>query len=132
LVVDDEFSIRDITRQTLEAFGYRVITANDGAEALALYGKQAAQIAVVLTDMMMPIMDGATAIQRIRSINPSVRVIVASGLDRSEEVTRAGIRDFLPKPYTAQSLVCLVRAVIDRPASRAVNAGELAISGGGA
>ncbi|MES1166749.1 MAG: PAS domain S-box protein, partial [Pseudomonadota bacterium] len=54
LVVDDEFSIRDITQQTLEAFGYKVITASNGAEAVGIYARRAREIAVVVTDMMMP------------------------------------------------------------------------------
>ncbi|MBC8011719.1 MAG: PAS domain-containing protein [Burkholderiales bacterium] len=118
LVVDDEFSIRDITRQTLEAFGYRVITAGDGAEALAIYAKQPTQIALVLTDMMMPVLDGATFSQVIMRINPDVRVIAASGLEVNENIakaTRVGVHDFLRKPYTAGTLLQLMREVLDRP-----------------
>jgi PAS domain S-box-containing protein len=118
LVVDDESAIRDITRQTLEAFGYRVLTAGDGADAVALYAKQAQQIAVVLTDMMMPLMDGVATIQVLTRINPAVRIIAASGIEIPENVgkaTRAGVHDFLPKPCTAQALLQLVREVIDRP-----------------
>jgi CheY-like chemotaxis protein len=118
LVVDDEFSIRDITQQTLQAFGYRVITASDGAEAVALYAKQTQQIAVVLIDMMMPIMDGAATIQVLRRINPAIRIIVASGIDAGENIARtasAGVHDFLPKPYTAETLLKLFREVLDRP-----------------
>eukprot|EP01031_Cornospumella_fuschlensis_P019632 gene19632-24054_t len=58
LVVDDEESVRSITRRTLEAFGYNVMTACDGAEAVAIYAQHRASIKVVLTDMMMPVMDG--------------------------------------------------------------------------
>ena len=115
LVVDDEFAIREITQRTLEAFGYRVITANNGAEAIELYTKQTQQIAVILTDMMMPIMDGATAIPLLKRINPSAKIIVVSGLDVPKN-TRANVQDFLPKPYTAQTLLRLVRDVIDGPA----------------
>jgi len=115
LVVDDEFSIRDITKRTLEAFGYRVITANNGAEAVELYATQASQIAVVLTDMMMPVMDGAATIPLLKRINPSAKIIVVSGLETAKEV-RAAVSDFLPKPYSAKTLVQLVRDVLDRPA----------------
>lgn len=119
LVVDDEFSIRDITRQTLEAFGYRSITAGDGAEALAIYAQQPAQIALMLTDMMIPVLDGATFSQVIMRINPEVRVISASGLEVNENIakaTRVGVYDFLRKPYTAGILLHLMREVLDRPA----------------
>jgi signal transduction histidine kinase/CheY-like chemotaxis protein len=118
LVVDDEFSILNITQQTLEAFGYRVLTAFDGAEAVALYAQQPQDIALVVTDMMMPIMDGATTIQVLTRINPAVRIIAASGLDAAENVakaTSAGAKNFLAKPYTAQSLIQMIRDVIDRP-----------------
>jgi PAS domain S-box-containing protein len=120
LVVDDEPSIRDITKQTLEAFGYRVITAGDGAEAVELYAKQAQQVAVVLIDGMMPVMDGPTAIQALTRINPAVRVISASGLGVAEEVVKATgrvVKDTLPKPYAAETLLRRIREVLDRPAS---------------
>jgi CheY-like chemotaxis protein len=115
LLVDDEFSIRDITQRTLEAFGYRVITAKNGAEAVDLFTKQAQQIAVVLTDMMMPVMDGATAIPLLKHINPAAKIIVVSGLEAPKD-TRANIDDFLLKPYSAKTLIQLVRNVLDRPA----------------
>jgi len=70
LVVDDEKSVREITKQTLEAFGYRAILAADGTEAVALYATRGNEIAVVLTDMMMPIMDGPTTIQVLRKMDP--------------------------------------------------------------
>jgi PAS domain S-box-containing protein len=113
LVVDDEFSIRDITQRTLEAFGYRVITAREGTEAVALYTKQAQEIDVVLTDMMMPVMDGAATVEALKSINPSVKIIVVSGLEVSKPL-KARVSDFLPKPYTARTLIKLVRDVLDR------------------
>ena len=122
LVVDDEFSIRDITQQTLEAFGYRVITASDGAEAVALYAKRGSEIAVVLTDMMMPIMDGVATIQVLLRINPAVRIIAASGIDSGDTVAQAsnaGVKHFLLKPYTTETLLKLFRELLDRPASPA-------------
>jgi hypothetical protein len=117
LVVDDESSIRLITQQTLEAFGYRVLTASNGAEAVALYVRQSRQIALVLTDMMMPIMDGAAIIRVLKRINPAVKIIAASGLDSQEHLansTKAHVQDFLAKPYTAQVLLKLIREVLDR------------------
>jgi len=122
LVVDDEFSIRDITQQTLEAFGYRVLTASDGAGAIALYARHASEIAVVLTDMMMPVMEGAAAIQVLLRINPAVRIVAASGLDSGDPVANAsvpGVKHFLLKPYTAATLLKTMREVIDRPEASA-------------
>ena len=81
LVVDDEASILTITSQTLQAFGYRVLTATDGADAVAIYAQHKNEIAVVLTDMMMPIMDGPATIHALMRINPAVKIIAASGLN---------------------------------------------------
>jgi CheY-like chemotaxis protein len=118
LVIDDEHSIVEITQRTLEAFGYRVLTAGNGAEGVALYAKQVRGIALVITDMMMPIMDGVATIHVLACINPSVRIIAASGLELTESIAKAsaaGVNDFLQKPFTAETLVRRVREVMDRP-----------------
>jgi PAS domain S-box-containing protein len=118
LVVDDESSIREITQQTLESFGYRVIVAGDGAAAVAIYAKRVTEISLVLIDMMMPIMDGSATIHVLRCINPAVKIIAASGLELTENIARAtgaGVTDFLLKPYTAEVLFQRVRNAIDRP-----------------
>jgi CheY-like chemotaxis protein len=81
LVVDDEASILTITSQTLQAFGYRVLTATDGADAVAVYAQHKNEIAVVLTDMMMPVMDGPATIRALMRINPAIKIIAASGLN---------------------------------------------------
>lgn len=115
LVVDDETSVRDITRQTLEAFGYGVLTATDGADAVAVYGKRGDDIDLVLTDLMMPIMDGPTLIRALRRMDPDVRIVAASGIGANGSTFRtpdSGVRDFLPKPYTAGTLLqVLARAL---------------------
>lgn len=108
LVVDDESAIREITRQTLEAAGYRVILASDGADAVAVYAMQRNEIALVLTDMMMPSMDGVAEIQAITRINPDAIIIAASGLGNSAMLSKAanaGVKHFIPKPYTANTLL---------------------------
>jgi CheY-like chemotaxis protein len=116
MVVDDEASIRQITRQTLEAFGYSVILAADGSEAVSIFAKRGHDVALVITDLMMPIMDGVATIQVLRRLDPSVRVIAASGITANGNVARAsdaGVRHFLPKPYTADTLLKIVRQVLD-------------------
>ena len=108
LVVDDEPSVRQITRQTLEVFGYRVLLATDGSEAVALYAVQQDSIALVLTDMMMPVMDGNATIRVLTRIRPSVRIIASSGLNENQAVAKAlssGVKHFLSKPYTAEALL---------------------------
>lgn len=108
LVVDDEAAVREITRQTLESFGYRVLVASGGAEAIALYAAGQREIRAVLTDLMMPGMDGPAAIQALKEINPAVRVIAASGLNVENLVAKArlaGATQFLPKPYTTDAML---------------------------
>ncbi len=100
LVVDDEASILVITGQTLQAFGYRVLTATDGADAVAVYAQHKDEIAVVLTDMAMPIIDGPATIHALRRINPAVKIIAASGLNVNNGVAKvsgAGVKHFLTK-----------------------------------
>jgi nitrogen-specific signal transduction histidine kinase/ActR/RegA family two-component response regulator len=108
LVIDDEAAVRTITQQTLEAFGYRVLLAEDGAEALSIYVQNRDEIAVVLTDMMMPIIDGYSTIQALMRINSQVKIIAASGLASHDMVSKAmsaGVKHFIPKPYSAETLL---------------------------
>ena len=119
LVVDDEAAVRTITQQTLEAFGYRALVAADGAEALTLYSQHQAEVAAVLTDMMMPVMDGPATIQVLKHMNPAIKIIAASGLVNEEGATRAagmGVKHFLPKPYTAQTVLTTLRQALDADA----------------
>jgi PAS domain S-box-containing protein len=115
LVVDDEAGIRQIAKRTLEAFGYRVLLASDGAEAVALYAQQQADIDVVLTDMMMPLMDGTATIQELVKLNPQVRIIGASGLATDAQAAGAAaarVMYFLPKPFTSETLLTAVRTAL--------------------
>jgi two-component system, cell cycle sensor histidine kinase and response regulator CckA len=117
LVVDDESSILIITGQTLQAFGYRVLTATDGADAVAVYAEHKHEIAVVLTDMSMPVMDGPATIRALRRINPAIKIIAASGLTSNGEVPKApgaNVKHFLTKPYTAGILLKTMRAILDK------------------
>lgn len=108
LVVDDEESILKITRATLEKFGYRILTAANGAEALAVYAERRGEISLVLTDIAMPFMDGIAEIRALRKLNPKIKVIAASGLttaEQSAELQSLEINAFLSKPYTAEKLL---------------------------
>jgi PAS domain S-box-containing protein len=117
LVVDDEEAIREITRSTLEAFGYQAITASDGTDAVAIYAEKRNQIALVLTDMLMPFMDGPATIRALRKMNPDVKIIAASGLtagQKAGEDTLQGVAAFLSKPYTAEKLLHALANVLQR------------------
>jgi hypothetical protein len=116
LVVDDEASIREITRSTLETYGYKVITANDGVEALALYALKREEIRVVLMDMVMPIMDGTASIRALRKIDPQVKIVAASGLNDNSRIAAVDSKDidiFLSKPYTSETLLKTIHEVIN-------------------
>jgi two-component system, cell cycle sensor histidine kinase and response regulator CckA len=113
LVVDDETSIREITKSTLETNGYTVITANDGAEAISLYTQNRDNIKVILTDLMMPLMDGTTLIRALQKINPDIKVIVASGLITDEvKKLEHQVQTFLSKPYSTETLLSAVDNVL--------------------
>jgi CheY-like chemotaxis protein len=116
LLVDDEAAILGVTGRALEVFGYRVLTAQDGAEAIAIYAEKKDEIALVLTDMMMPVMDGASLIRILRRINPALRIVKASGLysnGRDSSSPPAGVEYVLTKPYTAEILLKTVRSALD-------------------
>ncbi len=116
LVVDDEASIREMTKTVLEANGYRALTASDGTEALSLYAKHKGEISVVLTDMMMPYMDGAATIRALEKMNPKVRVIVSSGMTGHGEAARQAstrVKACISKPYTAEKLLATLAEVLE-------------------
>ncbi len=115
LVVDDEVTIREITKTSLENYNYKVITASDGLDAIALYAQHKDEISVVLMDMVMPSMDGSKTILVLKKINPLVNIIAVSGLASSDKVSVAmdtGVKAFLSKPYTAQQLLESLHSVL--------------------
>jgi PAS domain S-box-containing protein len=116
LLVDDEPSMRTVTGQTLQAFGYRVLTATDGADAVAVYLAHRNDVAVVLTDMMMPVMDGPAMIHALMRINPDIKIIATSGLNANGGLTKVSevrIKHFLTKPYTAATLLKTLQAILE-------------------
>jgi CheY-like chemotaxis protein len=115
LVIDDETAVRKITCHCLKNFGYRVMSASHGAEAAALYARPYQEIDAVITDMMIPIMDGPSTIRVIRTLNASARIIAASGVGTQMDAARArdcGAKTFLPKPYTISGLLVALQEVL--------------------
>ncbi len=115
LLVDDETSILTITQQTLEAFGYRVLTAENGAQAVSLYAVHRDKIALVLTDMMMPVMDGLSTILALRQINPAIKFVAASGMNANANIAKAahvGVKQFLAKPYTTGTMLTAIKTAL--------------------
>ena len=116
LVVDDEASIREVGRAILEANGYRVVTAANGAEGVTLYAQHQGEVRAVLTDMAMPIMDGPTLVRALTQQDPQVRIIVASGFPGPETpASLPGVQAVLLKPYSVESLLRTMREVLDQP-----------------
>ncbi|HEX3799611.1 MAG TPA: PAS domain S-box protein [Verrucomicrobiae bacterium] len=121
LLVDDEASVRSITRQTLQAFGYRVLTVANGAEAIEMYAQHSSDIAVIITDMMMPVMDGPTSIHALSRLNPNLKVIAASGLSPENHMAKApndAVKAFLPKPYTTETLLITLHDVLGNSSTK--------------
>ena len=115
LIIDDEAAIREITSETLQASGYRAMTASDGAEGIALYAGHKREIKVVITDIMMPIMDGTAVIRALQTLNPGVKIIAVSGMaanGRSAGTPEGGVRAFLTKPYTAEKLLVTLSRIL--------------------
>jgi CheY-like chemotaxis protein len=115
LVVDDEPAIRELTKNCLETYNYKVISASDGIEALALYAQHKHNISVVLLDMMMPLMDGSTTIRTLQKMNPQVKILAVSGLLSSEQLnltSDTSVKTFLSKPYTAKELLKSLHKVL--------------------
>jgi two-component system, cell cycle sensor histidine kinase and response regulator CckA len=115
LVVDDEPLIQQVTQTSLEASNYRVLLASTGIEAIAVYAEYQHEIAVVLMDMMMPAMDGVTAIRMLQKLNPDLKVIATSGLASNNQLTETlgpAVKAFLPKPYTPNELLASLQTVL--------------------
>ncbi len=105
LLAEDDPVVREITRETLEQQGYRVIAAGDGAEAVALYAKHRRLIDAVVTDISMPFLDGKEAIRALRQLDPAVRVLAISGLaENLVDLHSPGSCIVLEKPFTAEVL----------------------------
>ncbi len=120
LVVDDENALLEVTQQTLHAFGYKTKAAQDGAEAIAVFSEFKDQIALVITDMMMPVLDGAATIRVILKMVPAMPIIAVSGLDAQGKSTafqdQKNVR-FLQKPYSASQLLqCIQQQLNSSPA----------------
>ena len=115
LIIDDELPILEVASKTLEENGYKVLTASDGAEGLALYVEHRKEVDAVLIDMVMPYLDGAATIRALRKLDPDVKIIASSGLaanDKLFEDADVGVRTFLSKPYSAEKLLLALSEIL--------------------
>jgi len=117
LVVDDEESVRLIMRTSLENFGYRVRMASDGAEAVAIVHDSTEKFDLALVDMQMPGLDGGRTIAALRHMRPELAIVGASGqatAQNREDAAACGVRHFLDKPFSVETLVRTVHAAMAR------------------
>jgi CheY-like chemotaxis protein len=116
LIADDEDNVRRIAGKMLERLGFSVLTAPDGANAVAMFESHADEIALVLLDMTMPNMGGEEAFALIQQDRPGAKVILCSGYteqDATAAFAGKGLAGFLQKPFTLQQLQDKVRAALD-------------------
>ena len=107
LIINMSYKVRNV--------GYKVIIANDGKEAIALYSQHREKIKLVLMDMMMPVMDGPASIRELCKTNPEVKVIAVSGLTEKDKLAKVDdpqVQAFLSKPYTAEKLLKTIHEVM--------------------
>jgi two-component system, cell cycle sensor histidine kinase and response regulator CckA len=110
LVAEDDVTVRRVVATVLKFNGFDILEARNGLEAVQLYASYAGDIALVITDLDMPVMDGGEAIHRMRVVNSGVRVLVMTGGTLAERPSDCHL---LPKPFTPHQLIEAVHAVID-------------------
>jgi PAS domain S-box-containing protein len=111
MFVDDEPSVRDVAQTALTRQGYRVITAGDGAEAIAQFAPHASEIALVITDIDMPNFDGVALCRVIHTLSPKTKLLVISGLSTGAPSDPPGV-GFLAKPFDLDTLLQRTDAVL--------------------
>ncbi|MBN1396459.1 MAG: response regulator [Bacteroidetes bacterium] len=115
LIIEDEKSLLDLARIMFELKGYKVITAEDGAEAVELYKQNRDKISVVFTDIGLPTLNGREVFEQLKQIDPDVKVIFTSGIfvDIKAELLKNGAKDFIQKPYRQEDVLRKIREVLD-------------------
>ena len=117
LVVDDEEFILDTAKETLEAVGYRTLTAAGAEAAIELMHEHGDEVDAVITDLRMPHVNGFDLIRVLRNDYPHLPIVAASGLadGRTDEAVEAGAQTFLAKPFTAEKLQAVLQDVLRTP-----------------
>jgi CheY-like chemotaxis protein len=121
LLVEDEDPVRALAHEMLTSQGYRVLEAASGADALALAARHPGAIDLLVTDVVMPGMDGGELVHHLTTARPHLRVLYISGYS-DDALMREGVSEadcaFLQKPFTCEAFVVKVRAVLDAPQPR--------------
>jgi len=116
LLVDDEESVLEMGKDVLESLGYRVLSASNGLEAVDVFTAHQDEIALIITDMVMPKLGGVKAIERIQKIRPSIKVIYSSGYDKNTSIPNISLSNeiiMLAKPYSVEKLSQAIRSQLD-------------------
>lgn len=117
LVVDDEFNVRELVKDMLEAAGYSVIAAADGFEGINTFRSRRQEIKAIILDMIMPKMSGGEVFQGLYNLDPAVKVILCSGYNNEglagiRDLLKSGAKGFVQKPFTKRAIVNAIRQAI--------------------
>jgi two-component system, cell cycle sensor histidine kinase and response regulator CckA len=116
LVVEDDESLRELLKTMLEAHDFKVLTAFDGLNAIEVFTKNKDSIGVVLSDLGLPNLGGWDAFLRMKTINPEVKGILASGYFHpfvKEQIIESGAENFIQKPYNTQEIVKMLHRLFE-------------------
>jgi len=117
LVVDDEEVVRRVVKSMLERHGYKALLAEDGLQAVEILEQMRDEIALIILDLTMPVMNGEEALRRLKLINPDVPILLSSGYNEMEAIQRfagKGLAGFIQKPYTSARLAEKLRSLLAR------------------
>jgi PAS domain S-box-containing protein len=117
LIIEDEELLKELLKASLVSKGYTILTAGDGVQGVKMYQSHQKEIAVVVSDVGLPLLNGQDVFREIRKINPEAKVILASGFIEPEaksQMYRAGLKNFIQKPYLQDEVLQKIREAIDR------------------
>ncbi|MCF7798033.1 MAG: response regulator [Lentisphaeria bacterium] len=115
LVVDDELTIRELLKQLLELNNYKVITASNGLEALEIYEREGDQIDLVITDLGLPRLNGKKLGEKIKTLNPDAKMIIATGFADQDDHTKLmdiGFIHVVSKPFDIREMINTVKRAL--------------------
>ena len=118
MLVDDEEIVLKVNIEMLKSFGYSVLAAKDGDEAIKIFRENKNIIDLVILDMILPGMSGGEVYDRIKEISPDVKVLLSSGYSidgQAKKILERGCDDFIQKPYDLKDLSLKIRKLLDKP-----------------
>ena len=116
MIVDDDVEILDYLENVLTEYGYNILKAANGKEALSIYKKEKVKPDLLLLDIFMPVLDGKKVIQKLSRINPGLKIIVITSYATEkvvQDIKALGINYFLFKPFKVSNLMKLINGVIE-------------------